>query len=123
MERGPLLRAVTNKKLVINGEYHISRDKTCILFTDFIAVDDKEKTRKVLNEGDIVTLTTQATIRSVDRVITLRANPMLYAKGSVRMIPLLAPSDNTTQIGISFKADGRVDLSKLTHLVEAYING
>ena len=122
MESGAHLRAVRNRKITIVGDHNTNQSRSAILLTTFEAKDSEGKSRKILKEGDIVTLTTNASISSLDRVLTLRANPALYAAGNVRIIPLIAPDDELAPVTIQFQAADRIDLSKLSHLVEVYVN-
>lgn len=123
MERGADLRAVRNRKLVIKGEHTIDASRTCVLLPEFEAIDSEGKVRKVLKEGDIVTITTKATINSLDRVLLLRANPALYHAGNVRMIPMISPADEHGPITMTYQALQRIDLSKLNYFMEVYIDG
>ena len=123
MERGAQLRLVLRQKLKITGEHTIDQTRTCILLTAFEATDAEGKVRKIVKDGDIVTIATQATINSTDRILTLRANPALYKAGSVRMLPMISPLDEHGPVTISFQALDRIDLSKLNYLVEVYVNG
>lgn len=122
MESGASLRAVRNRKLTIVGDHKMNTSRTAILLITFETLDMEGKSRKVLKEGDIVTITTNATISTMDRVLTIRANPALYLNGDVRMMPLIAPDDGTSAVLITYQAARRIDLSKLTHIVEVYVH-
>ena len=123
MKSGPELRASMNRRLKIEGEYEMDYNRTHIRLKGFEAVDSEGKTRKIVKEGDIVEIISTTSIRSLEPILTLRANPELYAHGNVRMLPVIGPADGAVQLGISFRADARLDLKKLDYLVEVYVNG
>ena len=122
MESGPHLRAVINRKLTLDGEWVMNQDKTGILLTDFEAIDSTGKSRKVLNAGDEAELIANATIKTLDRILTLRANPGLYYAADVSMIPMITPSDGVVKLGIVVKAKERIDLKTLNYLAEVFVN-
>ena len=123
MKSGPELRASMNRRMKIDGDYEMDFKRSHIRLKGFEVIDSTGKKRKVLNEGDVVELISTTSINSLEPILTLRAHPLLYAHGNVRMLPVIGPADGTVQLGISFRADSKIDLKKLDYLVEVYVNG
>jgi hypothetical protein len=123
MERGARLRAVTNRKLSCDGNYHMNFDRNCLIFPDFEVIDSEGKSRKILAaDSGVVTFKSKASFKVNDVIGFVRANKELYTLGSImNIVPLVSPSDGDTVIEFTFKPHSRVDVSKLSHLFELYI--
>lgn len=119
MERGANLRAVFNRKFTVeSGEAFIHQERDCVVIPRFTATDAEGKTRKILKEGDTVTVTAGATVRIMDRVGFVRLHPDLG--GGLMMI---SPHDQSTTLTCEITPKKRVDLSKLDYFAEIYIGG
>lgn len=119
-ERGAHLRAVVNRKLVSEAIYTINYDRTCVLFHEFKAVSEG-KAIKSAKEGDVVKLSLVGDFALVGVIGHIRANKALYEHGTVSHIPLVSSSDGNTSIDFIFIAHKKIDLSKLDHLFELYL--
>lgn len=124
MERDARLRAVANRKVrSVDGAYHISRDRKCLVFPEFEVIDAEGKKRKLLTaESDVVTFRSTTPVSVSDIIGFVRVNKELYSKGSImNVLPLVSPSDGPTTVEFTFKPNARLDVSKLSHLFELYL--
>jgi len=123
MERGPRLRAVSNRKIKCEGGYTLSRDKTCLIFPEFEVIDEAGKARKVLPaDGEVVTFRSTTPFTMTEHIGFVRVNKDLYAMGTImNVLPLVSPTDGQTVVEFTFKPNTRVDVSKLSHLFELYV--
>lgn len=122
MLRGPLLRATVNRKMTIDGEFRIHRDKQFIELPNFKVLDGEGKQRKVLKPGDQIAFISEATIRMVEHVAIVRPHPAFYENGLVYGNPMITPTDGTTKIVFTVGITDRMDITKLPYLCELYIS-
>lgn len=120
-ERGAHLRAIVNRKLVVDGEFTINYDRNCVVFPDFQISSGEGRAKKKLDVGDEIILRSQAEFHLVDVIAHVRANKKLYASGFVSGLPIVSPSDGKISLEFRFTAHKKIDLDKLDHLFELYL--
>jgi hypothetical protein len=105
----------------IDGNWFIPPHRTSVVLPDFKVLDDEGKERKIINEGDTVSIVADATFRVIDRVVTVRPHPELFKLGTLQYLPIVAPQDEDTRIEVQFTAHKRADLRRLNYIAELFV--
>ena len=122
MERGATLRAVVNRKLVLTGESAINETRTgVILFRGIAEYSDGTATEDTIKAGKPVTITTYSSVKSIDRVVLVRANPEFYKNGVVTNLMTVLTPDVEQPITFNFKPYTDFKLSELKYIAELFI--
>lgn len=118
-----LLRALVNREVKIRGEFtQTPFDITVSDFVLFNLTRGEYTEDMVVTEGDSVLIMPSAMITMVgDRVMLLKAPPLLYASGMVSLPPYLDHSDGEVAPIIRFEAHKDTDLATLPYALKLYV--
>jgi hypothetical protein len=122
MKSGPELRAIVNRKLVLTGESAINETRTGVmLFGGVAQYSDLTTSCDVIKAGKPVTITTVCTVKSIDRVVLVRANPEFYKYGTVTNLMTVLTPKVEQHITFNFKPYTEFKLSELKYIAELFI--
>lgn len=112
------LRAITRRRMVIDGPHALSPDGDCVVFKEFTIIGPDGKICRRVEAGERVLLATRASVKMLDNIALIHVNPELYVIGTVNGPTVLAPEDGARPVVLSFTPVKRVDAADISYLLD-----
>lgn len=118
---GSQLRAITRRKMVVEGAHSIAPNGDSVVFKDFDIIGEDGKSKRRVEAGERVLLATKASVKMLDNVALVHVNPELYVVGTLNGPSIRTPEDGDRPIVFSFVPVKRVDASDISYLCDLRI--